>query len=135
METRTKKTKNKDRWNYFHHFPICPLLGDNHCLPLLHTDKGFLYLYETNKRINDFSIGYTINTTLHVNKYFKYHVEKCMNNTFGNATQTFIKNVMTKKNTRLLELIMFHEKRHKRPKKSFIVLSCVIYTIIDNFLY
>ena len=29
-----KTIKNKDRWNYFHHMPILPLLGDNHRLPL-----------------------------------------------------------------------------------------------------
>ena len=37
-----------------------------------------------------------INPTLHVDKSFKYHVEKCMSNMFGNVTQPFIKNVMTK---------------------------------------
>ena len=42
-----KTIKNKDRWNYFHHMPILPLLGDNHCLPLWHMAKRFIWLEET----------------------------------------------------------------------------------------
>ena len=47
-----------------------------------------------------------INTALHVNKSFKEQVEKCMNNMFGTLTQNFIQNVMTKKNTCVLELLV-----------------------------
>ena len=36
-----------------------------------------------------------------------------MNNTFGTLTQHFIINFMTKMNTCVLELIMFHETRQK----------------------
>ena len=39
---KNKKIKNKDKWNYCHHMPILPLLGDNHRLPLLHMDKRFI---------------------------------------------------------------------------------------------
>ena len=66
------------------------MLGDNHRLPLLHMAKMVLYLHEVNERFNEFAIGYMINPTLHVNKAFKYQAEKCINNTFGNVTQTFI---------------------------------------------
>ena len=55
-----------------------------------------------------------------------------MNNTFGNVTQPFIKNVITKNNICVLALIFFRETRHTKAKKAFRVLSCVIYTIIDN---
>ena len=75
-----------------------------------------------------------INPTLHVNKAFKDQVYKCMNNTFGNVTQTFITNVMTKKNTCVLELIIFHETGHNESNKAFRVLICFIYTIVDNFV-
>ena len=42
LGTRTKKIKNKDRWNYYHHMPMLLLLGGNHLLPLLHMSKKFI---------------------------------------------------------------------------------------------
>ena len=57
-----------------------------------------------------------------------------MTTTFGEITQSFIKSTLSKKNTSVLTLIMFHETRGENPKKYFRVLSCVIYTIIDNFV-
>ena len=65
------KNKNKDRCNDCHHFPIFPLLGANHRLPLLHMNKGFIWIEETTELINEFDIGYMINPTFNVNKYFK----------------------------------------------------------------
>ena len=67
-----------------------PLLGDNHCLPLSHMAKSFIWIEETSDHINEFEIGYMINTTLHVNKSFMKQVINCMNNTFGALTQPFI---------------------------------------------
>ena len=58
-------------WKYCHHFPILPLLGDNHRLLLLHKDKRFIWLEETRECINEFDIVYMINPSLHVNKAFK----------------------------------------------------------------
>ena len=55
-----------------------------------------------------------------------------MNNTFGALTQPFIKRTSSKNNTSVLQLLMFHETRVLKPKKAFKVLSCVIYTIIDD---
>ena len=34
----------------------------------------------------------------------------------------------------MLALLMFHETRGGNPKKYFKVLSCVIYTIIENYV-
>ena len=67
---------------------------------------------------------YMINSTFHVNKFFTEKLEKCMNDTFGTITQTFIKNNMEKNNNRVLELVIFYETRHKNVTKYFIVLSC-----------
>ena len=39
-----------------------------------------------------------------------------MNNTFGPLTQPFIREKMTKKNTSVLSLLMFHEMRATKPK-------------------
>ena len=44
-----------------------------------------------------------------------------------------LKTILTKKKTRVLALSMFYETR-KHPKKAFKVLSCVIYTIIGNYV-
>ena len=57
-----------------------------------------------------------------------------MNTTFGELTQPFIKATLSKNNTIVLELIMFHETRGEKPKNNFRVLSCVIYTIIKNYV-
>ena len=64
---KNKTIKNKYIWNYCHHIPMLPLLGENHCLPLLHMAKLLTWINETKKRINEFEIGYTINRGLNVN--------------------------------------------------------------------
>ena len=53
--------------------------------------KHFIWLEEAGERINELGIGYLINPNLHVNKAFRYQVEKCMNTTFCALTQDFIK--------------------------------------------
>ena len=65
------KNNNPDKWNYCHHFPILPLLGINHRIPLLHMAKNFVCLHNKEERINEFVIRYIVNPTLHVNKSFK----------------------------------------------------------------
>ena len=72
---KNEKNENKDRWNYCQHFPIFPLLGANHRLPILHMAKNILWVHDTSERINEFSIGYMINSTLRVNKAFKEKAE------------------------------------------------------------
>ena len=94
VEKENKKIKNRDGWNYFHHMPILPLLGDNNHLPLFHMAKRFIWLAETGGHIIEFYIGYMINPSLHVNKDFRYQVEKCMNNTFVELKQPFIKTTL-----------------------------------------
>ena len=53
-----------------------------------------------------------------------------MYNTFGEITQPFIKATLSKNNISVLELSMFYETRGDNLRKSFRVLSCVIYSII-----
>ena len=52
------------------------LLGTNHRLPLFHMAKHLIWINETKKRINEFTIGYTINPGLNVNKASREKVEK-----------------------------------------------------------
>ena len=58
-----------------------------------------------------------------------------MYTTFGETTQPFIKATLAKNNTSVLALIMFYETISDNTKKYFIVLVCVIYTIIKNYVY
>ena len=52
--------------------------------------------------------------------------------TFGAITQPFIKIHIVKNKTRLLASILFYETRAKNI--AYRVLSCVIYTIIKNYV-
>ena len=58
-----------------------------------------------------------------------------MNDMFGTLTQPFIRNNTKKKNTCVLALVMFYETRHKNTTEAFRVLICVIYTIIENYVF
>ena len=48
---------------------------------------------------------------------------------------TFYKKNMKKKTTCVLGLVIFYETRHKNVTKYFRVLSCFIYSIIENYVY
>ena len=109
-------------------------LGANYFLPLFHTDKRFIWLNETKKLINEFTITYMINSGLNVTKEFREQVEKGMHTAFGEITQLFIKATLLKNNTSVLALTLFYETRAENPKKPFRVLSCFIYTIINNYV-
>ena len=66
------------------------MLGANFCMPLLHMSKSYIWLEETNQRINEFSIGYMMNPTLYRKRAFKDQVKVCFKHTFGPDT-TLIK--------------------------------------------
>ena len=71
--------------------PMLSLLGANHHLPLFCMAKFFIWINETKKSINEFTIGYMINTGLNVNKTFREQVKKVIYTTFGEITQPLIK--------------------------------------------
>ena len=50
---------------------IQSLLGTNHCLPLSHMAKIYIWLEEKNQRINELSIGYIMNPDFNINKAFR----------------------------------------------------------------
>ena len=79
--------------------------------------KSYIWLKETKERINEFSIGYTINPTLSIDKAFKEQLTKCTKNTFGAMTQPRISKILPKK-TRVLALLMFYETRKTLRKFS-----------------
>ena len=57
-----------------------------------------------------------------------------MKYTFSTSTMTHISKILLKPNTIVLELVMFFENRKRYAKKAFRVLSCVIHTIIRNYV-
>ena len=114
--------------------PMLSLIGGNHCLPLFHMAKLFIFLNETRQHINKFTIRYMINPGLNVNKSFREQIEKGMYTKFGETKQTLIKSTLAKNNTSVLALIMFYETRADNRKKYFRVLSFVIYTIIKYYV-
>ena len=57
-----------------------------------------------------------------------------LKNTFGPDTNTHIDKTLSKNDTRVLALVIFYESGKKIIRKLFIVLSCVIYTIIERYV-
>ena len=57
-----------------------------------------------------------------------------MKTTFGEITQPHIKTTLAKNNEKMLALLIFDETRADNTKKYFKVLSCVLYTIISNYV-
>ena len=80
--------------------------------------------------INEFTIVYTINTGLNVNKTFREKVEKRMYTEFGTATKPFIKTTFSKKENKSIRINNFFETGSE--KIAYRVLSCIIYTITKN---
>ena len=78
-------------------------------MPLLHMSKSYIWLEETNQRINYFSIGYMMNPTLNRNRDFKDQGKVCLKNTFGPDTNFHISRTLQKPNTRVLSLVIFYE--------------------------
>ena len=58
-------------------------------------------------------MAYMVNSTSHVNKYFKEQVEKFTNGTFVTPTQPFIRNTTKNNNNCVLALVILYEMRHK----------------------
>ena len=93
------------------------LLGTTNRMPLSHISKSYIWLEEKNQRINEFSIGYMMNTNLNMNKVFREQVKLCMKTTFSTSTMTKISKILLKPNTRVLELVMFFENRKNMQRK------------------
>ena len=75
--------------------------------------KSYIWIEETNHRINEFSIGYMMNLNLNMNKVFREQIKSCMKTTFSTSTMTHISKILLKLNTRVLALVMFFENRKK----------------------
>ena len=58
---------------------------------------------------------------------------KCLKETFRSSKHSSIKNVTEKDNTCVIVLVIFYDHRTTNPMKVFRVLSCVVYSEIDNY--
>ena len=130
-----KRIQTKDKWNQLNLVEIQSLLGTNHRLPLYHMAKSYIWLEEKNKRINEFSIGYTMNQNLNTNKVFREQVKVFMKTTFSESTMTKISRILLKPNTRVLALVMFFQNRKKCKENVQSVELCNIYNYKQLFLY
>ena len=79
--------------------------------------KSYICLEETNQSINEFSIGYTMNPNLNMNKVFREQVKVCLKTTFSTSTMTQISKILLKLNTRVLALVMLYDNRKKMQRK------------------
>ena len=75
-----------------------------------------------------------MNPNLNAEKAVRYQVKVCLKNIFGPYTNIHIGKILSKQNTRVLALVIFYENRGGVIRKIFIVLSCVIYTIIGKYV-
>ena len=93
-----------------------------------------VHCYSTDEIINKFAIGCMINPLLNCNKIFIEQVEKCLSVSFHkNIIETIIY-CLKNKNTCIMSLIITYENNGGKIKKVYIVLSCVVYSLIDNYV-
>ena len=59
-----------------------------------------------------------MNLNLSINKAFKDQVKLCIETTFVTTTQQKSSKILSKKKTRVLELVMFYDARKKQRKYS-----------------
>ena len=130
-----EKIPAKDKWEIPAVITLMSIVGANHCLPILHLSKIMIHIYTTGKTIHQFAICYKIKPSLNCNKVSKTQVEKCLGCSFSIRTVKTIKTFLIKKNTSVMALIMIYENNGEILKKLHRVLSCVVYTLIDNYVF
>ena len=86
-----------------------PILGDDHCLPILHMSKRMVQIYTKDETIHQISIVYMNNHSLKFNNAFRAQVEKCLVGYFSFRTMKSIKNCLMKKNKSVMALIIIYE--------------------------
>ena len=75
-----------------------------------------------------------INPSLHVNKVFIEQVEKLLRATFHENEMDNIRYFMRKKGTWVIAIIMLYDSKSKTTAKVYRVLSCLIYSLINNYV-
>ena len=75
-----------------------------------------------------------INPYLCINKIFREKNQKCLGCYFSTKTMKAIRYCLMNKNTYVMALLMIYENSGKYIGKVYRVLSCVVYTLIDNYV-
>ena len=70
-----KIIETKDKCNQINVLNMKSMLVANFRMPFLHMSKSYIWIEETNQRINKLSIGYMTNPTLYMNRAFKDQVK------------------------------------------------------------
>ena len=66
---------------------------------------------------------------------FREKVENLLKATFNESTIETIIDFIRKKDTCVIALILFYENKGEKQKNIYRVLSCVLYYLIDNYVY
>ena len=109
LEKEKKKNPGKDKWETLDVIPLIPLIGVNNRQHILHMYKRMVQCYSAYESINQYSIGYMINTSLNSIIVFREQVEKCLSVSFNKNTMETIRDFLKKKNTCVMVLIMIYE--------------------------
>ena len=75
-----------------------------------------------------------INPYLCINKIFREKIQKSLGCYFPTKTMKAIRYCLMNKNTYVMAIIMIYENSGKNIGKVYRVLSCVVYTLIDNYV-
>ena len=132
---KNKTIETKYKWNKLDFIDIQSLLGTNHRLPISHMAKSYIWLEESNQRINELSIVYMMNPNFSVNKAFKDQVKVCLKTTFSTSTLSHISKILLKPDTRVLSLVIFFDNRNKCRENVKSVELCNIYNYKKLCLY
>ena len=124
----------KDKWELPAVITLMPIVGVNDRLPLLHLSKIMVHIYTTEKTIRQFTIGYMINSSLHINRIFREKIQTFLGCSFSTKTMKTIRDFLLKNSTYDMELIMIYDNSGKVIRKVNRVLIYVVYIIIDNYV-
>ena len=69
-----KRIETKYIWETNDFIPLFPLVGINYFQPIIQMPKIMVYIFTRYEQINQFTIGYMINPSLHINKMFREQV-------------------------------------------------------------
>ena len=92
--------------------------------------KNFVYINSVEKHINPIAIGYMDNPTINDDKVLREIFDKCPKEKFHPSTISGIRNVIKNNNTCVIAIVMFYESRGTNIEKVFMVLRCVLYSVI-----
>ena len=63
-EKEKKTIPAKYKWEIPAVIPLMPIVGVNHCLPILHLSPKMVHIYTAGKTIHQFAIDHMINPSL-----------------------------------------------------------------------